>query len=474
MSCLEFRGVSFTFSETADTGFFHDLRLSLDSNEVTLLSGPSGCGKSTILNLAAGIYPQNGGKLVAGEIVIDDQDITTLDANQRVALVAMMFQNPDLQFCMDTVEHEILFCLENLGVDPAMMAERVISALRFCGIEALKERLLLTLSGGEKQKAMLACLVALRPQWILLDEPFANVDEAAAHEIIDKLMVLHHQGVGLFVVDHRTDLWLDVADALYWLDGQQQMIRIPDNLDRHDAMQLAAWHLYKMGTPYRSPQKWPVERDGPAVLSLENIEVTHGSTVLLAQLNYSFMAGKIYAIVGASGSGKSTLFNAISGIQRYKGKITLHQKVLRRTRRWKPGQVGFVTQNSQDQFVAETVIQEIELGLGRHSSIECAQKLLRGIDLWGYRYFSPYMLSQGQQRRLGVAALLAYDCRLLICDEPTYAQDRDHTINIMDELSKKARDHGITIIFSTHDRQLARDYADVVLRLERGVLHEET
>ena len=85
---------------------------------------------------------------------------------------------------------------------------------------------------------------------------------------------------------------------------------------------------------------------------------------------------------------------------------------------------------------------------------------------------SPYLLSQGQQRRLGVAALMAYDCRVLVCDEPTYAQDRTNTMAVMDELCRAARSRRATLIFSTHDRQLAEDYGDVVLRLEGGKLHE--
>ena len=86
--------------------------------------------------------------------------------------------------------------------------------------------------------------------------------------------------------------------------------------------------------------------------------------------------------------------------------------------------------------------------------------------------YSPYMLSQGQQRRLGVAALMAYPCEVLVCDEPTYAQDRENTIAIMESLCKGAAQRGATMLFSTHDRQLAEDYADKIYTLEGGTLHE--
>ena len=80
--------------------------------------------------------------------------------------------------------------------------------------------------------------------------------------------------------------------------------------------------------------------------------------------------------------------------------------------------------------------------------------------------------SQGQQRRLGVAALLAYDCQVLVCDEPTYAQDRGRTAAIMDALQQEVVERGLTLILSTHDRALAQDYADILYELKEGSLYE--
>ena len=80
--------------------------------------------------------------------------------------------------------------------------------------------------------------------------------------------------------------------------------------------------------------------------------------------------------------------------------------------------------------------------------------------------------SQGQQRRLGVAALLAYRCPLMVCDEPTYAQDRNNVLAIMDELQRRVVQDGLTLIFSTHDRLLAADYADHIYEMKGGQLHE--
>ena len=135
--------------------------------------------------------------------------------------------------------------------------------------------------------------------------------------------------------------------------------------------------------------------------------------------------------------------------------------------------MGFVTQSAQDQFIGGTVRDEVQAAFRRDPDAEArSEEILRRIGLWKYRDISPYLLSQGQQRRLGVAALMAYPCEVLVCDEPTYAQDRNNTIAIMESLCRQAREKKIALIFSTHDRQLAADYADKIYTLEGGTLHD--
>jgi energy-coupling factor transport system ATP-binding protein len=158
----------------------------------------------------------------------------------------------------------------------------------------------------------------------------------------------------------------------------------------------------------------------------------------------------------------------------YSGSVRLQGVDLKKRGSKSAGHMGFVTQNPQDQFVGGNVRDEIELSLkGKPDKSEISKEILQGIRLWRYREVSPYLLSQGQQRRLGVAALMAYDCIALICDEPTYAQDRISIIAIMDALCRQAREFGAVVIFSTHDPQLAKDYADQIYRLEGGKLYAD-
>ena len=207
--------VTFRYLEQSKRPVLDEVSASFDRSRITVLTGPSGCGKSTLLYLAAGIYPQNAGFLQEGTVRVEGQEPAALGPGERCALVGMLFQNPELQFCMDTVENELFFCLENRRVPRAEMEERLSAALDFCGIAHLRRRPLRSLSGGEKQRAALACLAALRPAWILLDEPFANLDDQTAALLCGQLARLHREcGTGILAIDHRLDHWLSIADEI--------------------------------------------------------------------------------------------------------------------------------------------------------------------------------------------------------------------------------------------------------------------
>ncbi len=495
---IEVNNISFAyFKESKD--LFDSFSASFDRTKITVLGGQSGCGKSTLLYLCAGIYPENGGILRSGSVKVEDAAVTGMPALKRSRFVGMMFQNPELQFCMDTVRNELIFCLENVQTDPALFEEKMKEALAFCGIPELMDRTLISLSGGEKQKVMLACLVMLDPAWLLLDEPFANVDDASAVAIARKLKQLHDEkGTGILAVDHRMDYWLSIADtfcvledgALNQLDTKNGALlnEIPSGAgipsgtevpgEPADCRGTAAFAevleehgIIVPGRPY--PSAIPPMKAGEEVLTLKELSVAFGEKKILDHVSVGFRRGVIYALIGESGAGKSTLFHALSGVEKYKGEALFHGRDLKKIQRSDYGKIGFVTQSPQDQFIGGTVRDEIRISLkqARTADIEKAsEEILREIRLWRYRDISPYLLSQGQQRRLGVAALLAYDCEVLVCDEPTYAQDRRNTITIMENLCRKVRERNAAMIFSTHDEQLAKDYADEVLYLAGGKL----
>ncbi len=449
-------------------------------DKVTVLTGKSGCGKSTLLYLIAGIYPASAGFLRGGSVSVGDGDPAALAPPARCRLVGMMFQNPDLQFCMDTVRNELIFTAENIGLDPSEIPSRLAEAMEFGEVADLADRRLVTLSGGEKQKVMLACLYLADPEWMLLDEALANVDDASARTILGKLLALHREkGTGLLAVDHRLEHWWDVADTVCVMeDGTIAETVDPGAPGAREALRARGIQTGREPYPGIAAIREACESapSGPAApaLVLSDLSVLYEKDrPILRNVSASFEAGRIYAIVGQSGSGKSTLFGALSGLYAYTGSARLGDVEIRRMKRADFGKIGFVTQSPQDQFLGGTVRREVAAAFRREPDADArSEEILRRIGLWKYRDVSPYLLSQGQQRRLGVAALMAYPCRVLVCDEPTYAQDRENTIAIMETLCRGALERGATMLFSTHDRQLAEDYADRILMMEGGTLHE--
>ena len=160
-TALRMRDVVFRYLEKGRRSILDHVDLEIAAGTVTVLMGAGGCGKSTLAAVAAGLYPENGGVLESGAIEWFGRALSGMDQQQRAGLVGMLFQNPDLQFCMDTLREEMRFCMENLQVDPRTMDERIRQAAEDLGLAGLLDQPLHTLSGGEKQKAALACLYVM-------------------------------------------------------------------------------------------------------------------------------------------------------------------------------------------------------------------------------------------------------------------------------------------------------------------------
>ena len=446
----------------------------VEKGEFVGLIGPNGSGKSTFLkNVYKVLRPQ------AGELTLMGDDLLAMSNREMAQRLAVMVQEQEAAFDF-TVEEVVMMGRQArkrlLETDSREDRALVGEILARTGLASLREQGFSTLSGGEKQRAALACLAALRPAWILLDEPFANLDDQTAALLCGQLARFHREcGTGILAIDHRLDHWLSIADEIRLMaqDGTLDGAAYAPS-----ALSPQAWAergVSVPGCPYQAAR--PV-KTGPeeVVLSLRGLRVSQDGREVLRDVNADFFRGRIHVIVGPSGSGKSTLFGALSGLYRYQGSARLEGMELSRHRRRLTGRMGFVTQSPQDQFVADTVLDEVTVSL-RHSAgagdpAAGAEEVLRRIQLWRFRRLSPYMLSQGQQRRLGVAALLAYDCQVLVCDEPTYAQDRGRTAAIMDALQQEVVERGLTLILSTHDRALAQDYADILYELKEGSLYE--
>ena len=156
-SAISCRNVTFRYFETSKP-ILEQVSLELPVGEISVLMGSSGCGKSTLAAVLCGLLPENGGFLSEGTIALFGTPLKQLSPVERAKEISMMFQNPDLQFCMQTLRKELYFCMENISIPREQMKSRAEEAARAIGMEELLDRPLHTLSGGEKQRAVLACI----------------------------------------------------------------------------------------------------------------------------------------------------------------------------------------------------------------------------------------------------------------------------------------------------------------------------
>ncbi|HXW94468.1 MAG TPA: ATP-binding cassette domain-containing protein [Nitrososphaerales archaeon] len=213
-SILEISGLNFRYPDSPKKAV-SDFDLSVPEQEIVVLAGPSGCGKSTLLRAVNGLIPHmytgdySGQVWVAGNVV---KDSNMRDLAQRVGF---LFQNPENQIFMFTVERDIAFGLENLGVPRAEMRNRVDEAMRLLEIDDLALRAPHELSDGQKQRVALAGVLAMNPRLVILDEPTSLLDPKTAAELVGLVARLRKElGTTFVVVEHRLDLLVKVADRM--------------------------------------------------------------------------------------------------------------------------------------------------------------------------------------------------------------------------------------------------------------------
>jgi energy-coupling factor transporter ATP-binding protein EcfA2 len=197
-----------------------DVSLEVGEGEVVLLAGPSGCGKSTLLRCVNGLIPHMfpgdyEGSVSLGGLKVAETPMSTLAQN-----VGLLFQNPENQIFMFSVERDIAFGLQNLSVPRQEMRARVDETMSLLGITGLALRAPHELSDGQKQRAALAGVIAMRPKLIILDEPTSLLDPKTALEVVSLIQRLNRDlGITFIVVEHRLELLVPIAHRLVVMDA---------------------------------------------------------------------------------------------------------------------------------------------------------------------------------------------------------------------------------------------------------------
>jgi energy-coupling factor transporter ATP-binding protein EcfA2 len=221
---LEVRGLSFRYPE-APRMAVNSFDLEVEAGKVVVLAGPSGCGKSTLLRAMNGLIPHMYTGEYSGEVWVDGSSVKETPMRELAQKVGFLFQNPENQIFMFTVERDVAFGLENLGVPRPEMKKRVDEAIGLLGIEELAQRAPHELSDGQKQRVALAGVLAMRPSLIILDEPTSLLDPKTAMELVGLVAKLRQDvGTTFVVVEHRLDLLVKVADRLVVMNDGKKVL----------------------------------------------------------------------------------------------------------------------------------------------------------------------------------------------------------------------------------------------------------
>ena len=218
MAIIETKNLTYTYPGATKPSI-RDVSLTIEKGEFVILTGPSGCGKTTLCRCFNGLIPNFYNGQLEGELTVAGLKVIEHPIYKMAQRVGLVFQNPENQLFALSVEKDVAFGLENLGVPRDEMRKRVDWALQMTGIEELRERAPHELSGGQQQRVAIASVLAMQPDIMVFDEPTSFLDPLGAQKIFEVINDLNKKlGVTVILVEHRLDLASKYADHVVIMD----------------------------------------------------------------------------------------------------------------------------------------------------------------------------------------------------------------------------------------------------------------
>lgn len=460
---IQIEHVSFGYEKEKNT--LRDVSLSVKRGECILLCGESGCGKTTVTKLINGLIPhftENG--CIQGSVLADGMRVAETELYELAKKVGSVFQNPKSQFFHLDTDSELAFGLENEGMLPEQMKQRVKETVENLGLQRLLGRNIFTLSGGEKQALAFASVYAMAPEIYVLDEPTANLDKEAVCRLRQQILLLKEQGHTVLIAEHRLYFLSDLIDrAFYFREG-----KLTEIFSREAFLQLSDNRRKELGLrrlleqPLTLPSARKTE-DGKGLLVKNLVCGYHKKETVFEGLCFAAVPGEVLAITGKNGIGKTTLVRCLCGLTKQKaGEISLWGRSLDAKSRRRES--FLVMQDVNHQLFYDSVWNECEQAAGEQAEEKEIEDILAKFDLLDLRERHPMALSGGQKQRLAVATALLSDKKLLIFDEPTSGLDYRHMCEVS-QVVRTLADQGHLVLVVSHDREFMEQACDRVLVL---------
>jgi energy-coupling factor transport system ATP-binding protein len=432
------------------------IHLSIDAGEYVFVGGANGSGKSTLGYLFNGIIHHFLGGTLEGSVSVNETNTLELGVSELFNHVGLVMQNADAQLFNSTVEDEIAFGLESLGLPSGEIDKRVTEISKRLNLEDFLGRSPAALSGGEKRLVALASVLCLNPSVLLLDEPYGDLDWEATQRVQQTLAEINQSGKTVVVIEQRMNGFLQEATKCIVLDQGKLLFEGGPKGAREVLVREHLWPRY----PRRSPD---VPQSGDSVLAIHDLWYRVEEKEILKGVSLELRSGETVAIIGRNGSGKTTLIKHLNGLLRpTEGKVTFKgEEITNKAPSEVASHVGISFQNANDQFFKYRVKDEVLVGPRMLGNLQqdWIEEIWDIFDLRALLGRSPYRLSEGEKKRVALASILAMQPQLLVLDEPTSGQDgrfRETLALLLGEL----KDRGFAILMATHDLDFAQATAN--------------
>ncbi|HRC64367.1 MAG TPA: ATP-binding cassette domain-containing protein [Dermatophilaceae bacterium] len=494
---IELRGVGVTYAG-ASRPSLRDVDLRIEEGELVLIVGPTGSGKSTLLRTLNGLVPHFSGGTLTGSVVVGGRDTRAHRPRDLADLVGFVVQDPTSAFVTDTVEDEIAYGMETLGVEPTAMRRRLEETLDIMGLAELRDRSLRELSGGQQQRVAIAAVLAAGPRVLVLDEPTSALDPVAAEEVLSALhRLVHDLGYTVVLAEHRLERVVQHADRIVLvrdgvvsapLDPAEAMALSPVHppivelgrrmgwsplpLTIRDARRRAGSLRARLAALDGAPAAHAPVKDAASrsLVSVNRLVVRRGIVEALSKVTLGVSAGSVTAVMGRNGAGKSTLLAAMAGqLAATSGEVSVAGSSPRRLAPHdRVRVVGLVPQDSNLLLYADSVAAECRAADRDFAAADgTTRALLARIagEVDGDQH--PRDLSEGQRLALALAIILAGRPQVVLLDEPTRGLDypaKRRLVGILRDLAAE----GHAVIVATHDVELVAEVAQRVIVLAEG------
>lgn len=523
---IEMECVSFSYGTAADGAYaLKDIDLSVEEGTFVGLIGPSGAGKSTLASAITGAIPHHYRGRLFGSTLVAGLDTCEASLTDIAKVAGSVLQDIDAQMVASVVEDELLFGLENFGIDHREIEGRIASALDAVGIADLRHREIATLSGGQKQKVAIAAILAMTPRVIVMDEPTSALDPASARDVFEVLRRAKElTGMTVILIEQTVALLAEYCDRVVVIDqGRIALDGTPTDVFSHgetlraigvdtprtvrisnslaeaglapndspaltlDGAESLVAGILAPGLSKSSPivpcalGDRPDARntvdERPIIVDVAGAAYSYGTGQAgIEGINLTVRAGEILAVVGQNGAGKTTFTKLLNGLIKPSAGVVRIAGLDTRTTpvSMLASHAATLFQNPDRQLCRNTVVEEISFGLELQGApADAARERARHVAAtFGLpENASPFNLSRGQRQMVALASVVALEPELIILDEPTSGLDYRECMTVMETVRQRALD-GAAVVMVCHDMEVVSDFADTLAVMTEGRLIE--